>query len=74
MGERKLIVSKHAAERLWSFGPLTDDLEKVIREGERIPEGKRKTRYRLRTKKGLLIAICREYPEQILVITVTKRR
>lgn len=73
MGERELIVSRHAAERLWGFDLLTDDLEKVIREGERIPEGKHKTRYRLRTKKGLLIAICREYPEQILVITVTKR-
>jgi hypothetical protein len=74
MGERELTVSKHAAERLWSFGLLTDDLEKVIREGERTREGKTKTRYRLRTKKGLLIAICREYPDQILVITVTRRR
>ena len=74
MGKRELLVSRHAAERILSLGLNIDDIEKVINEGERIPEGKTKTRYRLKTKKGLLIAICSEYPGQTLVITVTKRK
>ena len=74
MVDREILTSEHAAERLYKLGLDLADLKMIISEGERIPEGKDKARYRLRTKKGLLIAICREYPDQILVITVTKRR
>ena len=74
MGEKETVATRHASERIVNLDIDLTDLEKLIREGERIPEGKDKTRYRLRTKKGLLIAICIETPEQITIITVMKRR
>jgi len=74
LSERGIIVTRHAAERIVRFEIDLADLEKTLREGERLPEGKSKARYRLRTKKGLLIVICREFPDQIVVITVTRRR
>jgi len=50
------------------------DFEKIILEGERVTEGRSKARYTLRTRKGLLIAVCEESPEMIVVITVTRGR
>ena len=50
------------------------DMERIIREGQRISEGRSKARYVLRTKRGLFIAICRQSQNQIVVITVIRRR
>jgi len=72
MDEREIIPTEHAAKEMYRLNLGPTDLEKIIREGERIPEGENKARYRLRTKKGLLIAICGEYSDQIRVITIEK--
>jgi hypothetical protein len=74
MDGREINFTKHALERIVLRDISPDDIIRAIREGERIPEGKDKARYVLRGKKEILIVICREYPEQVRVITVTKRR
>ena len=74
MGGREIIHSKHAMPRILRYGITEDDVERAIREGERIAEGKSRARYVLRTGKSVLIAICSEYPDVIEVITVTVRR
>jgi len=51
-----------------------EEIRKTIGEGERTTEGRTKTRYTLRIKRGLIVAICREFPDEISVITVTVTR
>jgi len=50
------------------------DVVRAIREGERTSEGRDKARYVLAGRRETLIAICREYPDQLRVTTVTRRR
>jgi len=46
----------------------------MIEEGQKIIEGKTKTRYSLQTKYGTLVAICSESPDRITIITITMGR
>jgi hypothetical protein len=73
MDEREIYFTKHALERIVLRDISPDHVVRAIREGERTPEGKDKARYVLRGKETLIV-ICREYPEQHMVITVTRRR
>ena len=74
MDEREIYFTKHALERIVLRDISPDDVVRAIREGERTPEGRDKARYVLRGRRETLIVICREYPEQVRVITVTRRR
>jgi hypothetical protein len=69
---RRIIITKHAGERIEAHGFTPEEITRAIHDGERILEGRRKARYRLRTKKGILVAICIETTEEIHVITVTR--
>lgn len=74
MGERRIHITIHATERALRYGLDPHEIEKIILEGERTPEGRRKARYMLRIKKSVYIAICAESPEKIVVKTVTRGR
>jgi hypothetical protein len=65
-------MTMHATERALTHNLEPEDIVKIVTEGEKIPEGKTKCRYILKTRKETLIAICDEDPERIIVITVTK--
>jgi len=66
-------LTKHASDTALDLDLDPEHIYKVVREGERTPDGRSKARYSLRTKKGLIVAICREYPDLIEVITVMRR-
>jgi hypothetical protein len=68
------VLTRHAVERGLRFDLDPIDFEKIILEGKRVAEGRSKARYTLRTRKGLLIAVCQESPEMIVIITVTRGR
>jgi len=74
MGERPIQMTIHATERALRYGLDPHEIEKIIREGERTPEGRRNARYVLRIKKSVYVAICAESPEKIVVKTVTRGR
>lgn len=67
-------MTKHAITRGIKHGLTSEDIIKVIKFGEKKVEGKTKRRYTLQTKRGLMVAICAEYPDLIKVITITKGR
>ena len=71
--ERKPIyLTRHAVQRALKYDLNPETVEKIIREGERKPEGKTKTRYVLRSKRSTWVAICEEHSYQIIVLTITK--
>ena len=74
MDDREIILSKHATDAALDLDLDPDDVFKVVRTGERIHGGRAKARCVLRTKRGIIVAICGEYPDLIEVITVTKGR
>jgi len=69
---RPVILTRHAHERLMRLGFSHSDVLRALREGERIAEGRSRARYRLRTKRGVLVVITREFPEEVFVTTVTR--
>jgi len=64
----------HAARRALRYSLDQDDIEKIVREGQRIAEGKKKARYMMRTKRGVFVAICAESPDLIVVKTIVRGR
>lgn len=74
MGERRIILTRHATETMVNLDIGFEEIRKTILEGERMAEDRSKTRYTLRTKRGLMVAICREFPDETAVITVTVTR
>lgn len=71
--KRKLIyLTIHAVQRALRYDLSPETVEKIVREGERKPEGKTKTRYVLRSRRSTLVAICEEHSDQIIVLTITK--
>ena len=74
MSERRISLTRHAAETMVNLDIGFEEVRKTIREGERTTEGRTKTRYALRTKRGSTVAICREFPDEVAVITVTVTR
>ena len=74
MDEREIYFTRHALECIVLRDIFPDEAVRAIREGERTPEGKDKARYVLRGRRETPIVICREYPEQVRIITVTRRR
>jgi len=74
MDEREIYFTRHALEHMVLRDISPDDVVRAIREGERAAEGKDKARYVQTGRRETLIVICREYPDQLRVITVTRRR
>jgi len=74
MDEREIYFTRNAPERMVLRDISPEDATRAIREGERTPEGRDKPRYVLAGRRETLIVICREYPDQLRVITVTRRR
>lgn len=58
--------------RLVNLGLTEDDVVKAIKEGKRVGEGKIKFKAVQRGKKGRIVATCADYPDHILVITISK--
>jgi len=71
---KPIYLTRHAAERALKHNLSPEEVEKIIVEGERHSEGKTKTRYVLRGKRGVWVVICEEYLDQIIVLTITKGR
>jgi ribosomal protein L30E len=67
-----MVLTKHASDRAIKYNLDSQTIKKIIDDGQRILEGKTKTRYVLQTKHGKLVAICSECPDQITIITITK--
>jgi hypothetical protein len=57
---------------LINLGLTEDYVVRVIQEGKRIGEGKTKFKAVQRGKRGRIVATCAEYPDHILVITISK--
>jgi len=74
MGVRRIHITIHATERALRYGLDPQDIERIIREGERTPEGKHKARYVLRMRRSVYVAICAESPEKVVIKTVTRGR
>jgi hypothetical protein len=72
--QKPIRLTKHAVQRALKYDLPPETFQKIIQEGQRQPEGKTKSRYSLKTKKGVWIAICQETPDFIVIITITKGR
>ena len=71
--DRKHIYrTRHAVQRALKYDLNPETVEKIVREGEKKPEGKTETRYVLRSRRSTLVAICEEHSDQIIVLTITK--
>ena len=68
---KKIGYTKHALQRIMDHDLTLNEVEVTILEGEKLVEGKTKTRYTRRTRRGVIVAICSEDPESVTVITVT---
>lgn len=70
MAEKPVRFTKHAIIRTLSLGFTEDEVVRAIARGERRREGKNKFTATLRLKRGFLFAVCSDYSDHILVITV----
>jgi len=71
---KPLRITRHASERMLAMNLTKQDLEKTYGEGQVTREGRSKLRIVGRTKKGVLVLVCVEYADHIVVKTVTKGR
>ncbi len=74
MAQKPLRITRHASERMLSLKLTLLDLEKIQAEGKVTREGKSKVRIVRRIKKGIVILICEQYADHIVVKTVMKGR
>lgn len=74
MQKKPVRLTKHAVQRALKYDLTPELIERIVTEGERQKEGKTKARYVLRGKRGAWVAVCEEYPEQIIIITILKGR
>ena len=74
MAEKPIRLTRHAVQRALKYDLSPEEVVKLIREGERSREGATKTRYVLRSKRNVWVAICEEYSDQVIIITITKGR
>ena len=70
--EKPIRFTRHAVMRLINIGLTEDDVVKAIKEGKRVGEGKIKFKAVQKGKKGRIVATCADYPDHILVITISK--
>jgi hypothetical protein len=72
--KKPIRLTKHAVQRALKYDLSPELIEKIVWEGQRQQEGKTKTRYVFRAKGNVWVAICNEYPDQIIIITIVKGR
>jgi hypothetical protein len=72
--KKPIYLTKHASARAIKYDLDSEDIKRIIDEGEKRVEGKAKVKYVFRGKRGVLVAVCSEYPDQIIIITITKGR
>jgi len=74
VNRKPIYLTRHAVQRALRYDLSSEEVEKIISDGEKKVEGKTKVRYVLRSKRGVWVAICEDYPDQIIVLTITKGR
>lgn len=72
MQDKPIKFTEHSVIRMLNLNLTEDDVLKVIKEGNRIMEGKVKNRFVAKTKKSTIVVICAEYPDRIQVMTINK--
>ncbi len=72
MQKKRIALTKHASNRAIKYDLDSETIKCIIEEGKKQQEGKEKVKYVFRSKRGVLVAICAESPEQIVIITLTK--
>jgi hypothetical protein len=72
--KKPIRLTKHAVQRALKYDLSPELIEKIVWEGQRQREGKTKARYVLRAKNSVWVAICNEYPDQIIIVTIVKGR
>ena len=72
--KKPIRLTRHAVQRALKYDLSPELIEKIVWEGQRQREGKTKVRYVFRAKSSVWVAICNEYPDQIVVVTVVKGR
>jgi hypothetical protein len=70
--KKPIRLTRHAVQRAIKHEIPPELVEEIIWTGKRQIEGKTKTRYVLRAKGEVWVAICNEDPDEIIVITFTK--
>jgi UDP-N-acetylglucosamine 2-epimerase len=74
MAKKPLRITRHASERMLGLSLTLLDLEKIQEQGRIMREGRTKRRIVGRIKKGVVVLICEEYPDHVVVKTVVKGR
>ena len=74
MQKKPIRLTKHAVQRALKYDLDPELIEKIIQNGEKYKEGKTKAKYVLTAKNGVWVAICEEYSDQIVIITLMKGR
>ena len=72
--EKSIRLAKHASDRAIKYDLDSETIKRIIHEGEKQQDGKTKVKYVLRGKRGVLVAVCSEYADQIIIITIMKGR
>lgn len=72
--KKPIRLTKHAVQRTLKYDLAPELIERIVWDDERQREGKTKAKYALKTKNGVWVAVCEEYPNQIVVITIMKGR
>jgi len=72
--KKPIRLTRHAVQRALKYDLSPELIEKIVWEGQRQREGKTKARYVFRAKNSVWVAICDEYPDQIVVVTFVKGR
>ncbi|MBM3301386.1 MAG: hypothetical protein FJY85_15715 [Deltaproteobacteria bacterium] len=72
MEGKPIKLTMHAVERGLTHNLDPEDITRIVREGVKMPEGKTKCRYILKTRTETLVAVCDEDDERVVIITVTK--
>jgi hypothetical protein len=72
LAEKPLVLTEHATRRYVALNLTPDTIRRAIRSGKRARLAKQKASATIRTKKGTVVVIFAEYPDHIVVITITK--
>ena len=72
--KKPIRLTKHAVQRALKYDLSPELIEKIVWEGQRQREGKTKARYIFRAKGNVWVAICNEYLDQIIIVTIVRGR
>ena len=72
MQKKPIRLTKHAVQRALKYDLAPELIERIVWEGKKQKEGKTKTKYALRAKNNVWVAICEEYSDRVVIITLTK--